>query len=87
MPSKPSTPNPPASLKRAKAEALKQPEVARAGFTTTDDGRWALRVWLRHGARAPLAAIESRCAGEPVVYDEEPESPPVARPAYPSLGE
>jgi hypothetical protein len=87
MPSKPSTPSPPPRLQRVKAEAVKHPAVARAGFTTTEDGKWALKLWLKRGEQAPLKDLEAQCAGVPVVYDEEPEFPPVARPAYPRLGE
>lgn len=102
---RPPSPGPaPSRLRHIKSAVRRHPSVARVGLTTTEDGRWALKVWLRRGARPPLAAgaagaeqepgaggveaeIEAMTGGYPVVYDEEPASPPVARPAYPGRGE
>jgi hypothetical protein len=79
---------PSAAAQQAKAVARKRSDVARVGFTTTSDGRWALKVWLRNGAHPPLHDVESAAGAEvPVVYDSEPDRPTVARPAFPVLGE
>ncbi|MGI8550900.1 MAG: hypothetical protein ACR2PL_08960 [Dehalococcoidia bacterium] len=70
-----------------KAVVRKHVGVAKVGLTTTDDGRWAVKVWLRKGAQ-PLTSDESELyQGHPIVYEPEPESIPVARPAYPGRGE
>jgi hypothetical protein len=74
-------------LERAKTQALRHPAVAKAGFTTTDEGRWALKLWLRRDVPVPPEDLAHQLAGLPVVYDEEPAAPPVARPAYPARGE
>jgi hypothetical protein len=79
---------PPAAMRHAKAVARKHADVTRVGLTTTPDGRWAVKVWLRIGAHPPLQDVESELGTDvPVVYDSEPERRPVARPAYPILGE
>lgn len=78
---------PPPKLQQIKARALKYPDVARAGLTKTEDGRWAVKLWLRKTVRAPLPDLEEQCEGFPIIYDREPEFPPVARPAYPRRGE
>jgi len=76
-------------MERAKAAARQHPEVARVGVTTTTDGRWALKIWLRPGVQPPLADIGESLGDYPVVYDREPDPDdlPVARPAYPKRGE
>ena len=84
---RPRSPTPPRALERLKARVLGRPGIERVGLTTTADGTWALKVWLREGALAPLAEAEAARAGYPVVYDRVPAEPPVARPAYPALGE
>lgn len=69
------------------SERFEHPCVAQTGVTLTADGRWALYVQLRKGTRQPVPDVERLAGGFPVVYDEEPETLPVARPAYPSRGE
>lgn len=86
-PGRPSTPEPPRQLKQLKREAARHAGVARAGLTTTEDGRWALQLWLERDVDAPLADLEGKCGGHPIIYESAPSEPPVARPAYPSLGE
>ncbi len=66
---------------------MRHPAVSKAGLTTTDDGDWALKLWLRRGISAPPEELVRQLEGFPVVYDEEPAVPPVARPAYPRRGE
>jgi len=70
-----------------RALARKHPDVTRSGFTTTDSGQWALKLWLREDAHAPLPDIERERDGSAVIYAEEPEYRPVARPAFPARGE
>lgn len=69
------------------ADTLAHPSVTRVGLTTTESGEWALAVRVPRGANLPLPDLEQRCRDFPVVYDYEPEEPPVARPAYPGRGE
>lgn len=66
---------------------LSHPSVVRRGLTKTPAGSWALRVWLRKDVEAPLPDLEESVRPFPVVYDREPDSPQMARPAYPDLGE
>ena len=85
--SRPAT-EPSPAVQRAKAEARKSADVAKVGLTTTADGNWAVKVWLRKGAEPPVPAVESAAGdGVPVIYASEPDSPPLARPAFPMLGE
>jgi hypothetical protein len=85
MPAPPREPEAPAHLRRL-AQTLRHPDVASLGLTTTPKGEWALLVRLKNGRHAPVAEIERRVRGEPVVYDEA-GAPPIARPAYPGRGE
>lgn len=66
---------------------IKHPAVTATGITITDDGRWALLAQVRPGTPTPLAEVERVAEEFPVVYEEEPETYQVARPAYPSMGE
>jgi hypothetical protein len=84
-PARPVTPEPPARLVEI-VDSLKHPDVTRVGLTTTSKGEWALMVRVRAGQRTPIADFEARTGGYPVVYMDEPSSPPVARPAYPAKG-
>lgn len=77
---------PPPALERAKGEVRGLPAVARAGLTTTGDGRWALAVWVRRGEPEPTEEVKRLSNGFPVVWRRE-AAPPVARPAYPDRGE
>lgn len=86
-PRTPDQASPPASLRRAKSEAARDPVVARTGLTTTPEGTWALKIWLRRDAHATASEVESLGGGHPVVVVEEPSHLPIARPAYPRLGE
>ena len=84
---KPDTPSPPVSLVSLKNEALSLPQVLSAGFTTTKDGQWALKLWLREDASIPLEEVERDRGDNPVIYTHEPQFPAVAGPAYPQRGE
>jgi hypothetical protein len=87
-PHRPVRGSPPPAVEQAKAVARKRAEVAKVGVTTTSDGRWAVKVWLRNGARPPLDDVETAAGSDvPVVYQSEPDRLPIARPAYPALGE
>ncbi len=87
QPPRPRKPYPPRELQRLKTLAKRQPEVARVGFTTTEDGQWALMVWVREATDFPISRIEERRGDYQVVYTWEPDYPPIARPAYPEKGE
>jgi hypothetical protein len=86
MPRPPNTPDPPPELLRL-ADSLSHPSVTRTGLTTTEEGEWALKVRVPRGTAVPLRDLEAACQSFPVVYDEEPEELPVARPAFPGKGE
>lgn len=66
---------------------LYHPKVARFGVTSTHEGDWALLVVLKNGAEAPIAEIENAALTFPVIYLDDHGRLPVARPAFPSLGE
>ncbi len=66
---------------------VRHPDVTEVGVTRTPDGRWALFVQVRQGTATPLCAIEAMAGDFPVLYEEEPESMPIARPAFPGRGE
>jgi hypothetical protein len=86
QPGRPTSPEPPRRLLDV-VDSFRHPEVTRIGLTTTAEGAWALMVRVRPGAHVPIQEIEAACGGCPVVYQDEPEELPVARPAYPAKGE
>ena len=86
IPGPPESPEPPNRLVEI-AASLSHPAVTRVGLTTTTDGRWALMVRVQPGTSIPCKDIEAVCNDYPIVYQEEPKEFPVARPAYPALGE
>jgi len=85
-PAPPATPEPPQQLADL-VRSLRHPGVAATGLTTTNDGEWALYVRTRRGVEHPMADVEAAAAGFPVIYETEQDHRPVARPAYPDLGE
>ena len=86
IPGLPESPEPPRKLAQI-ADSLDHPDVTRVGLTTTKDGHWALMVRVRPSTQIPIHEVEKECSGYPVIYQDEPEEPPVARPAYPASGE
>ena len=86
IPGLPKSPSPPPELGHI-AKSLSDPNVTRVGLTTTSDGRWALMVRVKPGTETPIQKVEDSCSGYPVIYQDEPDEPPVARPAYPAKGE
>jgi hypothetical protein len=86
IPGLPNSPSPPPELAKI-AKSLTDPDVTRVGLTTTSDGRWALMVRVKPGAEAPIKKVEEASSGYPVIYQDEPDEPPAARPAYPAEGE
>jgi hypothetical protein len=86
IPGRPKTPGPPPALYAAQ-EAVSHAGPSRVGVTTTRDGDWALMVRVPQGTATPIAEVEAASGGFPVIYQYEPEEPPVARPAYPRRGE
>lgn len=81
-PGVPSCPDPPDRLVGL-ADAVRDPLVVQSGLTTTADGRWAVFVTVPAGATVPIPNVESQAGGYPVVYEAEPDDPPVAGPARP----
>ena len=85
-PGRPRSSQPPSDLAEF-AASIAHPDVSRSGLTTTEDGEWALMLRVKRGTPTPIGDIERRLAGYRVFYEDEPQDPPVARPAYPSRGE
>lgn len=67
----------------ALADIVHDPLVIQSGITTTPDGRWALYLTVPANTKVPIASIERGARGFPVVYEPEPQTPPIAGPAYP----
>jgi len=65
------------------ADTIKDPLVVQAGVTTTTDGKWALFVTVPRDASVPIRSVEDQAKGFPVIYEAEPDEPPIAGPAYP----
>ncbi len=85
IPGRPKTPEP-AKLVNLAAE-LTHPYVNRFGLTTTQEGKWALLVIIKKGTKTPIKEIEDKCKEFPINYQDEAGRIPLARPAYPSMGE
>lgn len=81
-PGAPADPNPPDRLVEL-ADRIKDPLVVQAGVTTTTDGKWALFVTVPRDASVPIRSVEDQAKGFPVIYEAEPDEPPIAGPAYP----
>lgn len=79
-PAPPAEPEPPDRLLQL-SEHISHPLVAQSGITTTANGDWAVYVTVPANVSVPVAEIESQAQGFPVVYEAEPESLPIARPA------
>lgn len=86
LPGLPKQAQPPAELARA-ADSPAPAGVVQLGLTTTSDGDWALLARVAPDAQAPIAAVERMALGHPVVYQVAGRHAPVARPAFPGLGE
>ncbi len=82
VPGSPATDEPPEQL-LALADEVTDPLVSQCGITTTTDGRWALYVTVPADANVPIASVERRAAGFPVVYEAELDVPVRAGPARP----
>jgi|SRR5437588_11767676 len=82
-PGAPSIPEPPHKLIEL-ADTVRDPLVVQCGVTTTADGRWALYVTVPADAAVPIPNVERQADGYPVVYEAEPDEPPIAGPAYPT---
>jgi len=77
----------PGSL-RTLSESISHPALKQVGETKTSDGRWALLATVRRGTPpSDLEQIEKMAGEFPVVFEEESDRLPVARPAYPKQGE
>lgn len=86
VPSPPESPEPPTALVHL-ADTLSDPQISQVGLTTTQDGCWALLVRVRAGIQTPLPEVESHRGSFPVIYEVDSKKLPIARPAYPELGE
>jgi NADPH:quinone reductase-like Zn-dependent oxidoreductase len=82
LPGPPVTDEPPARLV-ALADEVVDPLVSQCGITTTGDGHWALYVTVPADATVPIASVERRAAGFPVVYEAALDAPVRAGPARP----
>jgi hypothetical protein len=82
IPGSPASDTPPERLV-ALADQVTDPLVTQCGITTTTDGHWALYVTVPANASVPIANVERRAAGFPVVYEAELETPVRAGPARP----
>lgn len=83
LPGLPATDAPPERLV-ALADGVTDPLVTQCGITTTSDGHWALYVTVPANATVPIASVERRAAGFPVVYEAELGEPVMAGPARPA---
>lgn len=69
-------------------ETVRHPALTEVGETITDDGQWALYAVVRKGTpSSAFEDIKKQAGGFPVVFEEEPDSLPIGRPAYPAEGE
>jgi hypothetical protein len=62
------------------------PDVVQLGATKKDE-QWVLLALVRKGATIPIKEVKDLAGEFPVVYQEQPDSLQVARPAFPSKGE
>ena len=85
IPGRPRTPKP-SSLPNI-AASIQHPDIVRTGITTTKEGDWAILVVVKNGTHIPIKEIEAESQQFPVIYQEDTGSLPIARPAYPLLGE
>jgi hypothetical protein len=69
------------------AASIEHPDVNKAGITTTKNGDWALLLFTKKGTNVPIRDIEEKVQSYPIIYQEDSDELPVARPAYPGLGE
>lgn len=86
IPGRALTPEPPVKLCEI-ADSLSHPDITKVGLTTTNDGQWALQVFVKPGTPTPLDGIEGMVGGFSVFYKTDPDDYPIARPAYPALGD
>jgi hypothetical protein len=70
------------------SETISHPALKQVGETKTPDGQWALLAVVRHATPpSDLEKIKEMAGNFPVIFEEEPDSLPIARPAYPEQGE
>ena len=69
------------------ARTMHHPDVTRFGVTTTKEGRWTLLAVIKQGVKVPITEVEKRASKFGVIYLDDSGRMPVARPAYPALGE
>jgi hypothetical protein len=73
---------------RELSENISHPALRQVGETKTPDGQWALLATVRQGTpNSALEKIKEMAGDFPVVFEEESDRLPVARPAYPKHGE
>ena len=87
IPGRPKTEQPPNLGDIAASVHLHHPAVIRSGVTTTKEGDWAILAVVEKNTPVPIHEVETECLGFPVIYQEDSGRMPVARPAYPGLGE
>lgn len=86
IPGRPKQPVPPSDLQQA-AQSITHEAITQVGLTTTSEGEWALLVRVKPQAAYPIPEVERQAHGHPVIYQRAPAGLPVARPAFPGLGE
>jgi hypothetical protein len=75
-------------LLRELSETISHPALTQVGETRTRDGHWALLATVRRGTpQSDLEKIQELAGEFPVVFEEESDRFPVARPAYPEQEE
>lgn len=74
IPGQPETSDIPEALLQL-CDEIEHPLIRQKGISCTEDGKWALYVTVPKLTQVPLADLESRCMGFPVVYEAEPDSP------------
>jgi hypothetical protein len=75
-------------LLRELSENISHPALKQVGETKTRDGKWALLAVVRQGTPSSVLEKIREMAGDfPVVFEEDPDLLPIARPAYPEKGE
>ena len=85
MPGRPTTAEPSQLVELART--MHHPDVIRFGVTTTKEGRWALMAVIKPRVKVPITDVEKRASKFGVVYLDDSGRMPLARPAYPALGE
>ncbi|MEM9830921.1 MAG: hypothetical protein AAF944_09790 [Bacteroidota bacterium] len=69
------------------SSSIRHPDIIRTGITATREGEWAILTVVKDNVSIPLIEVGMEYERFPVIYQKEFDKLPIARPAYPSLGE